>query len=125
MIEKNQSRDPLEAFKQSITNGDAETLRELLKKHPALRQQVNAPLFAFGTRPIAHAKKHRDVVDVLLENGADINLKSDWWAGPYGILELADPETAEFLISRGANVDVFAAAHLGKIDRLRELLDSD
>src|SRR5689334_14050583 len=95
------SNDPLEQFKQSITNGDANTLRALLKKHPDIREQVNAPLFAFGSRPIAQAKKHREVVDVLLEHGADINLKSDWWAGPYGILEMADPETAEFLISRG------------------------
>lgn len=117
--------DPVEAFKQSIRDGDAAALKMLLKRHPKLREQVNAPLFDFGARAIAAAKTRRDVVDVLLKHGADINLKSDWWAGPWGILENTDPETAEFLISRGAVVDVFAAASLGKLDRLRELLESD
>jgi ankyrin repeat protein len=124
-FKKKISRDPLDDFKEDINKGDAKSLRALLKKHPELRKQVDAPLFHFGGRPINQAKKHREVVDVLLEHGADINLKSDWWAGPWGILENTDAETAEFLISRGATVDIFSAAGLGKIDRLRELLDAD
>jgi ankyrin repeat protein len=117
--------DPVEAFRAAIRSGDAGRLRKLMESHPELREQVNAPLFAFGARPIKHARRHPEVVDVLLRYGADINLKSDWWAGPWGVLEDADDATAEFMISRGAVVDIFAACHLGRIDRVRELLDAD
>jgi ankyrin repeat protein len=36
-----------------------------------------------------------------------------------------EPEIAEMLVERGAEVDVFVAAMLGKIDRLGELLQAD
>ncbi len=36
------------------------------------------------------------MIDVLLSHGADINLKSDWWAGAWGLLETADPSAAAF-----------------------------
>ena len=66
------------------------------------------------------------VIDVLLEYGADLNLKSEWWAGPFGILEYdITPEQAVPLIARGAIVDIFAAAHLDMPDRVRELVEAD
>ena len=47
-------------------------------------------------------------------------------AGGFGLLEYdCTPEEAAPLIARGAVVDVFAAAHLGMFDRLRELVDRD
>ena len=49
-----------------------------------------------------------------LRYGADLNLKSEWWAGGFGLLEHGcTPEQAAPLIARGAIVDIFAAAHLG------------
>ena len=71
-------------------------------------------------------KKNLPLLDVLLAYGADLNLKSAWWAGGFGLLEYdCTPEEAAPLIERGAIVDVFAAAHLGMFDRLRELVDRD
>ena len=71
-------------------------------------------------------RKNLPVLDVLLEYGADLNLKSEWWAGPFGILESdITPEEAAPLIARGATVDIFAAAHLGMADRVRELVEAD
>jgi ankyrin repeat protein len=117
--------DVLEAFKAVIRKGDAAALSALLDAEPVARASVNAPLFAFDSRPITAARNHPAVIDVLLAHGADINLKSAWWAGGWGVLELVDASTAELLISRGATVDIFAAAHLDRIDRVRELLDTD
>ena len=65
------------------------------------------------------------MIDVLLAAGADINAKSQWWAGGFGFLHTADPERAEYAIERGAVVDVHAAARLGRLDRLRELIEGD
>ncbi len=65
------------------------------------------------------------MMDVLLAAGADINAKSQWWAGGFGFLHIADSELAEYAIERGAVVDVHAAARLGRLDRLRELVEAD
>jgi hypothetical protein len=115
----------LAAFAAAVRQGDAARTRKLLAENPTLRAHINRPLFSFGARPINAARDHLDVVDVLLEYGADINLKSDWWAGGYTVLDDVDPRRADALIARGAEVDINAAAHLGRLDRVRQLLDED
>jgi ankyrin repeat protein len=62
--------------------------------------------------------------------GANIDAKSDWAAGPYGVLDgivdnpaPVDVELADYLIGRGATLDIHAAAGLGRIDVLTTLLD--
>jgi len=52
----------------------------------------------------------------------DINARSRWWAGGFGLLDSADPELATYAIERGAVVDAHAAARLGLMDRLRDLI---
>src|SRR5439155_6999355 len=61
------------------------------------------------------------MLDVLLAGGADINAKSRWWAGSFGLLDSASPDLAAYAIERGAQVTAHAAARLGLIDKLREL----
>jgi len=115
----------LAAFSAAVRQGNALQTRQLLAENPALRAHVNRPLFSFGARPINVARDHIDVVDVLLEFGADINLKSDWWAGGYTVLDDVNPQLADALIARGAEVDINGAAHLGRFERVRQLLDKD
>jgi hypothetical protein len=121
------TKTPIEQFHASIRAGDAADVRALLEAHADVRAAVNQPVpNTFGGRPASMAKKNLDVLDVLLEYGADLNLKSDWKAGPFGLLEYnITPEEAAPLIARGAIVDIFAAAHLGMFDRVRELIESD
>lgn len=115
----------MDAFKKAIAAGNVTEARRLLETSDEARANVNAPLFAFDQRPISRAAGNLAMVDVLLAFGADLNQKSGWWAGGWGILETAEPEIAEELIRRGAEVDIFAAAHLNKLERMRELLDGD
>jgi hypothetical protein len=65
------------------------------------------------------------MLDVLLDAGADINGRSRWWAGGFGILDCASTEVASYAIERGATVGVHAAARLGLIDDLRAMLAQD
>jgi len=64
------------------------------------------------------------MIDVLLEGGADINARTQWWAGGFGVLDGNTP-LAPFLIERGATVDVHAAARLGMLERVMEIVDGD
>jgi hypothetical protein len=117
---------PVEQFLSAIDAEDAVEVRRLLSGHAEVRAAINAPISHFDTRPAARAARNLPVLDVLLEYGADLNLKSTWWAGGFGLLEYdCTPEQAAPLIARGAVVDVFAAAHLGMFDRLRALVDAD
>jgi ankyrin repeat protein len=120
------TKTPVERFLIALHDGDTERVRELLADHTEVRAAVNEPIGYFDSRPVAHAKKKLPLLDVLLAYGADLNLKSAWWAGGFGLLEYdCTPEDADPLIERGAVVDVFAAAHLGMFDRLQELVDRE
>jgi ankyrin repeat protein len=120
------TRTPVERFLTALHDGDVEQVRELLEQHAEVRAAVNAPIGHFNSRPVAAVKKNLPLLDVLLAHGADLNLKSVWWAGGFGLLEYdCTPEEAAPLIERGAVVDVFAAAHLGMFGRLKELVDRD
>ena len=103
---------------------DADGLEQALRQQPNLKRFINKPVGPFGTQPILNAKSQK-MLDLLLEFGADINARSNWWAGGFGILDLAPPELAEYAIQRGALLDVHSAARLGKFAELRTFLDAD
>src|SRR5262245_14661812 len=116
----------VDRFRKALHAGDTEAVRALLAAHADVRAAVNAPISHFRSRPVARARTNLPMLDVLLAYGADLNLKSDWWAGGFGLLEEGiTPDQAAALIARGAIVDVFAAAHLKMFDRVRELVDAD
>jgi hypothetical protein len=120
------TKTPVEQFLSALHSGDTDHVRALLESEPSVRAAVNQPIGAFGARPAAMATKNLPLLDVLIEFGANLNLKSDWWPGPFGLLEYdITPEEAAPLIARGAVVDIFAAAHLGMLERVRELVDGD
>jgi ankyrin repeat protein len=117
---------PVQEFLSAVHAGDVERVRTLLGENAEVRAAINAPIDSFDGRPVAAAKKNLPMLDLLLAHGADLNLKSAWWAGGFGVLEYdCTAQQAAPLIARGARVDVFAAAHLGLFDRLRELVDPD
>lgn len=116
--------DPIESFKHAFAQNDARSIRELFRHYPQMKESINEPIAAFDAPAIAQARS-REMIDALLEAGADINAKSQWWAGGFGLLHGAEPELAAYAIQRGAVVDAHAAARLGMIDRLRELVAAD
>lgn len=111
-------------FRKAIDEQDVGAVRQLLENGEAT-PYVNAPLFSFGARPAMQVKNNLPLLDLLLAHGADINLRSDWWAGSWGILDNIDRATAEALIARGAVADIFSAAALDMRDRVIQLLDAD
>ncbi len=117
--------DALAQFKQLIYARDAENLDALLKASPELRETLDDPHFDFGSTALIIAKETIDVVDVLLKQGADINAKSQWWAGDFHILENTSAEAAKQLIERGAEIGVHAAAEQGWLDWLAAAYERD
>lgn len=112
--------DVAKAFRRD----DAPAVRAFLEAHPEVAKNIDDPIGPFNSPPITNVRS-RAMLDVLLDFGANIDAKSDWWAGGFGLLHVCDPELAAYAIERGATVDAHAAARLGMMDRLRELVEAN
>jgi ankyrin repeat protein len=119
-----QSVDPITLLQQAFKARDAARFRELLNRYPQFKARINDPVHDFGS-PIITQACTRELIDVLLEAGADINAKSNWWAGGFALVHSAKPEIARYAVERGATVDAHAAARLGMLDKLRDLISAD
>jgi ankyrin repeat protein len=123
-------RAPLVELVTAFQANDAAGVGRLLERHPELTSRLDdpAPGLAFGGTALLEAARrgNREMVDLLLRAGANINARSHWWAGSFGVLDHDhDPGFLSFLIKRGAVVDVHAAARLGMLDRIDELLSAN
>jgi ankyrin repeat protein len=97
-------------------------VRLLFAQHAEFRPFINAPAFAFNAPAIVAHANHLAMVDVLLEVGADPNVRSEWWAGPFHPLHVATGAAAARLLAAGAIPDACAAAHLDDVDLLATML---
>jgi len=120
---------PAEALKAAVCESNAARVLDILEKHPELRSKIDDPLpnYGFGQHALFAAVQRSDraTIDVLLRAGADIHKRTEWWAGGFGVLDDCDPEMTPFLTERGAVLDAPAAARLGMMDKLREMVTAD
>ena len=119
---------PMEELAAAIKSNDAARVGRVLQLHPELKAKLNDPMpdGAFGQTALIGAvqRTNRQMIDLLLAAGADINGRSHWWAGGFGVLD-DDRGLASFLIDRGATIDAHAASRLGMLDKLKELLSAN
>ncbi len=112
----------------AVQNDDLERATVCLRQHPELLARLNDPLPGLpfdGTLLLAAVwRRNRPMIELLLANGANINQRSHWWAGGFGVLD-DDHGLADFLIGRGAEVDIHAASRLGRLDTIRTLVAED
>lgn len=124
-----QTADPIEALTTALRADDVARVAALLERHPSLRPRLNEPIpgDAFGTLPLLALARagRREMIELLLRHGADIDARSQWWAGGFGVLDWCPPGLAPFLIERGATVTAHAAARLAMLDRLQALVAAD
>jgi ankyrin repeat protein len=119
---------PFDALARAIKTNDPEQASRILEAHPDLRRRLDEPLpqASFGSTAllVAVQQGNREMIDLLLRSGADINARSHWWAGGFGVLD-NDVGLETYLIERGARVDSYAAARHGMLDRLIDLIERD
>ena len=113
-----------EALHEAFCNNDVGSVRFALNANPQLRQLINAPIGPFDSPAICNVRS-REMLDLLLEHGADINAKSKWWAGGFCLLDNANDDLAHYAIQRGARLEAHSAARLGLLEKLRELISAN
>ena len=126
---RGREQSPFGLLAQAFHANDAVSVETVLREHPELSSALNgpAPGAPFGQTALllAVSSGNREMIGVLVKHGADINGRSDWWAGSFGVLDSCAPDLAPFLIERGARVDVNAAARLGMMDHLEALVSAN
>jgi ankyrin repeat protein len=117
--------DPVQEIVAAVKNNDVSQAATCLARHPDLRAHLDdsLPGLSFDGTLLLTAvwRRSRPMIDLLLDNGADINQRSRWWAGGFGVLD-DDHGLADYLIERGARVDIHAASRLGRVETVRTLL---
>jgi ankyrin repeat protein len=125
------SAPAVDALKHAIETNDAAAVARVLDEYPELKARLDepAPGSAFGQTALLAAveRENRDMVDVLLRAGANINQKSHWWAGGFHVLDDAwrTPWMAAFLIGRGAVPEIHHAVRLEMVEDVRRMLAAD
>lgn len=124
-VEALNATDPMEALAAGLKSRRPEAVAEVLRDFPSVRALLNEALPGgdFGATPLIAAvhQGNRDLVELLLASGADINQRSHWWAGGFHVLE-DDHGLADFLIARGASLDAKSASQLGRMEDLAALV---
>lgn len=115
--------DVIDSLKKAITGDDLTTIRQFLEAHPESTERINEGLFPWGMPALAAAQSG-EMIDLLLEAGATVEAVSKWWAPGFGANQVS-PETARYLLTRGASLSPHAAAGIGLVDELTAMIDSD
>lgn len=112
----------MERMRDAFSRRDASAVRRILSSHPEVREQINAPVFAFNAPALVACANDLAMVEVLLEHGADPNQRSEWWAGGFHALHIATGAVADRLIAAGAIPDACAAANLDRPELLARMI---
>ena len=110
----------VERFKKAVRQRDADALRRLPPDRDEAARKSSTNRSSISTRRRSLQAHDADVIDALLELGADPNRRSSWWAGGFHPLYGATPAAAERLLAAGAIPDACAAAHLDRLDLLSD-----
>ncbi len=112
----------IQSFKAAIAADDLAGAEAALRCN-AVVEAINSGIFPCG-RPALLAARSPQMIDLLLNGGADIDCVGTFWASGFG-LDTVPGEIGLQLIARGAVPTVHAAAALGLTICLRDLLDAD
>jgi len=117
--------DPMQSLAAAIRSNDVVQAGRILHQHSDLRPRLDEALpgGSFGETALLAAvqRTNTGMIDLLLREGADVNARSHWWAGSFGVLD-NDRGLAPYLIDRGARVDAYAASRHGMLDQLEALV---
>lgn len=108
---------PLTLLIRALESDDIAAIEALIHDHSNL-------LNASNVRPAVTAARTVDTAERLLSLGADIDAVGKWWAPGFDTRRVA-MDVGRLLVERGAALTAHAAAGLGLVDHLADLLAAD
>ncbi|MFN3192611.1 MAG: ankyrin repeat domain-containing protein [Aureliella sp.] len=115
----------VQVLRESVYSNDPVRVAETLESYPYSPEVLDGPWFHFDSPAVVQAKQNLEIVDLLIAAGANLAQKSLWWAGGFGVLDETEPGLANELMNRGAQLDMWSAASLNKVEELHALLQDN
>jgi hypothetical protein len=115
-------RPAFERLLEAVRGSDRETVRHLAAKHPGLLSRTSSRDFDAPLLNVAAGRNDLPMIQLLVELGVDVNARSTWWAGGFGALDFTNDEISDWLLANGAMLTPHAAARLGMVEPLRQML---
>ena len=112
----------LNSFKAAVQNNDLPAVEKALESE-AVRNEINNGIFDYGRLALLEATSP-EMVDLLLEGGANIETVTQFWANGFW-LENIPVAVSQHLIGKGAEPTIHTAAALGLADIVSGLLSKD
>jgi ankyrin repeat protein len=110
-------------FVNLVVRREARGLEAFLNQRPDF--PLNTRWFSFGKPALVDARNERAVAEVLLDHGADIDARSDWDVGSYGVLNETNLEMVQFFLQHGATLDIHAACEHNMTAEVEAFLGQD
>jgi ankyrin repeat protein len=110
---------------EAVIGGHSEVARLLLANHADVNSKDKR-----GSTPLHDAfydrKNQKKLAELLLDNHATVDAEDNEGRTPFKVaVGMAEKETIELLLARGATADVFDAVASGCLEKLKELLNAD
>ena len=135
----NQFTDKVMRLFEATKSGNIDDVKQLLAEDQSLAQAsgyIKTALWGSDAHALHVAVMHgrKDIIDLLLANGADINAKDEnyHFSALIHAIDLADfmpdyaqLEMVDFLLERGAEKDVWACWWMGDREGVKRWLDKD
>src|SRR5688572_2299930 len=108
-----------------VAAGDAAAVREAVTASPGLLGRTVERADQSGWTPLhlAVAEGHADIVEMLVEAGADLGARTEHHRTPLHIALQFRPALAPVLLRLGAVLDAPSAAYLDDVEELARQLD--
>ena len=95
---------PAELWKPAVCDTHAARVQKVLSRFPELarRLTIRCQITDSAPTPCSPAVQPSDraTIDALLRAGANINKRTEWWTGGFGVLDDCHPDLADLLIGR-------------------------
>jgi ankyrin repeat protein len=111
------SDDAENLLRRAIQSDDVAEVEAVVRAHPVLLNRPNS-------RPAVTFARSADMAERVLTLGTDLEMVGKWWGRGMGLRQV-DQVVAKFLVEHGARLTVHAAAGLGLVGRLEQMLDDD
>src|SRR5215831_12581059 len=104
-------------LRRALESNDLPSVEAIVREQPEVLNPA-------GARPPLSVTRSLSMAERLLALGADVKVVGQWWASGFETRKV-DTNVARFLVERGAGLTAHAAAGLGLVERLKEMLDAD
>ena len=113
----------LNSIKTLIRQGQRDQVASFIRRHKPSSAVINSPIFEWGAPPLAMCG-NVETAQLLIDHGALPTKVGQWWKPGFGARNVVT-DVGRFLVESGAGLSPHAAAGIGLVAELAEMIEAD